>query len=255
MRIAGQVAPGASSADRQMAVQGQMAKDKSVLDFVMADLGRLQKKLPVQQRTKLEDHLTGLREYEQGLLRAGTGGTGPTVQLPNAPAMLDSTNIANFRKLCDQYHDLVKLCFQLDVTRTVTLLYGQGNQSYRSLHSTAHGGSADTLANGTREFMEMYGGWVKQLSEVKEIDGSSMIENMVMTMSSDVSERHNHANVPYVVWGGAKMGIKGGRVLRYPGRSTNDVMASLAKPFGVTLPEGKFGDPQHSQGPLPELVT
>jgi hypothetical protein len=253
MRIASQAVPMGNPVDRQAAIQAQLTKDKSVLDFVKADLGRLQMRLPTQQRVKLEDHLTGLREYEQSLMRAGTAGTGPAIKLPDAPAMLDSTNMANYMALCNQYHDLVKLCFQMDITRTVTILYGQGNQSYRSLHSTAHGGSADTLANGTRDFMTMYAGWVKSMADVKEADGSSLIENVVMTVSSDVSERHNHANVPYVVFGGGKMGIKGGRLLRYPGGASNDVMAALAKPFGVNLPGGKFGD--QGEGPLPELVT
>ena len=252
MRIASEAVPTGNPADRQMAIQAQLTKDKSVLDFVKADLGRLQGRLPKQQRVKLEDHLTGLREYEQSLVRAGTSGTGPIVKLPDAPAMLDSTNMANYIALCNQYHDLVRLCFQMDITRTVTILYGQGNQSYKSLHSVAHGGSADTLANGTREFMTLYANWVKTLADVKEADGSALIENMVMTMSSDVSERHNHVNVPYVVFGGAKMGIKGGRVLRYPGGASNDILAALAKPLGVNLPGGKFGD--QGQGPLPELV-
>jgi hypothetical protein len=253
MRIASEAVPTSTPADRQAALQTQLAKDKSVLDFVKADLGRLQGRLPMQQRVKLEDHLTGLREYEQSLMRAGTGGTGPVVKLPDAPPMLDSTNMANYMALCGQYHDLIKLCFQMDITRTVTFLYGQGNQSYKSLHSVAHGGSADTLAAGTKEFMTMYAGFVKKLADVTEADGSLLIENTVMTMSSDVSERHNHVNVPYAVFGGAKMGIKGGRVLRYPGGASNDVMAALAKPLGVTLPGGKFGD--QSSGPLPELVT
>ena len=43
--------------------------------------------------------------------------------------------------------------------------------------------------------------------------------------------------------GGKNMGIKGGRVLRYPGLASNDVFSSLAKPFQVELPDGKFGDP------------
>jgi hypothetical protein len=254
MRIASDAVPMGNPADRVAAVESQLAKDKSILDFVKADLGRLQMRLPMQQRVKLEDHLSGLREYEQSLTRSGTAGTGPTVKLPGAPPMLDSTNMANFMALCGQYHDLVKLCFQMDITRTVTILYGQGNQSYKSLHSIAHGGSADALSNGTKEFMGMYASFVKLLADAKDIDGtSSLIENTVMTMSSDVSERHNHVNVPYVVWGGAKMGIKGGRLLRYPGGSSNDVFAALAKPLGVNLPGGKFGD--MSTGPLPELVT
>ena len=77
---------------------------------------------------------------------------------------------------------------------------------------------------------------------------------MVMTLSSDVGEQHNHQNVPYLVIGGKNLGVKGGRALTYMGRASNDVFASLAKPLGLNLPDGKFGDPHHSQGPLPELV-
>ena len=76
---------------------------------------------------------------------------------------------------------------------------------------------------------------------------------MVMTYSSDVSERHNFINVPYLLFGGKNLGVKGGRVLRYPGYASNDVMSSLLKPFGVNMPV--FGDPAHAKGPLPELVT
>jgi hypothetical protein len=45
-----------------------------VLDFVKGDLDRLGKRLPGQQRPKLENHLTALREYEQSLMRAASGG-------------------------------------------------------------------------------------------------------------------------------------------------------------------------------------
>jgi hypothetical protein len=111
------------------------------------------------------------------------------------------------------------------------------------------------LADATKWFMEMMAGWVKDLASVKEIDGSSLLDNMVITLCSDVSEYHKHDNAPYLVFGGAKLGIKGGRCLRYPAGSTNDVFASLAKPFQVNLPDGKFGDPKQGQGPLAELVT
>jgi hypothetical protein len=61
----------------------------------------------------------------------------------------------------------------------------------------------------------------------------------------------NHNNVPFVMPGGSKLGLRGGRCLRYTGRATNDVWAAVAGAFGV--PMATFGDPKHSQGPLPEL--
>ena len=141
------------------------------------------------------------------------------------------------------------------LTRVVTILYSHGNNAWNGLHSTAHGGSADKLAMGTRQYMDMFGKYVKRLSAVPDFDGTPLIDNMVVTLSSDVSERHKHENVPYLVVGGKSLGIPGGRVLRYPGGASNDVFSSLIKPFQVDIPTGKFGDPMHAQGALKELVT
>jgi hypothetical protein len=177
------------------------------------------------------------------------------VKIAPSIEMIAPNNNANYPKLCDQYHDLVKLCFQLDLTRVATLLYGHGNQAYNGLHSTAHGGSADKLATATNWFMDMLAKYVQRLADVQDFDGQPLIDNMVLTLSSDVSERHDHVNVPYVVAGGKNLGIQGGRLLRYPGYASNDVFSSLLKPFKVDLPGSKFGDPVHAKGPLPEFVT
>ena len=96
--------------------------------------------------------------------------------------------------------------------------------------------------------------YLQRVASVQDFDGSPLIDNMVITLSSDVGEQHNHNNVPYLVMGGKNMGIKGNRALTYMGRASNDVFSSLAKPLGLTLPEGKFGDAHHAMGPLPEFI-
>jgi hypothetical protein len=80
-----------------------------------------------------------------------------------------------------------------------------------------------------------------------------LIDNTVITLSSDVSEYHKHDNVPFVVAGGKNLGIKGGRVLNYPGAASNDAFSALLKPLGITSTD-KFGDPAWAKGPLPEFV-
>ena len=255
MRIVSVAAPGASSPEQQANLMKELARKRSALDFMKSDLARLQGRLGTQQRGKLEDHLTALREYEQSLLRQQSAGPPKPVMLPPTIENVAPNSNANYPKICDQYHDLIKLCFQLDLTRVVTLLYGHGNQAYNGLHSVAHGGSADTLAKATNWFMDMTAKYVQKLADTPDLDGSPLIDNMVLTLSSDVSERHNHENVPFLTAGGKNLGIQGGRLLRYPGYASNDVFSSLLKPFKVDLPGAKFGDPVHAKGPLPEFVT
>jgi hypothetical protein len=252
-RIVELSAPGTSSSpEAQAMVAEQVKRDKSILDWVKGDVTRLQARLGTKQKVKLESHLTGLREFEQSLGMRANAGPRPQVTVPKTIEMVEANG--DFPKIFDQYHDLVKLAFQLDLVRTATILYGHGNQAWNGIHGRAHGGGWRDNRTHTKTQMALIAGYIKRCSEVIDFDGSPLIDNMVMTLSSDVGEQHNHTNVPYLVIGGKNLGIKGNRALTYMGRASNDVFASLAPPLGLTLPDGKFGDPAHCQGPLPELV-
>lgn len=256
-RVVEVAAPGSSPMEQQTNVVRELEKKRSVLDFVKNDLGRLQGRIGAAQKRKLESHLSGLREYEMSLMRQGTAGPRPAVMVPPTIEMVAPNTNANYGKLWDQYHDLVKLCFQLDLVRTATILYGHGNQAYSlgagGLHNLAHSNQAGPLAEGTKWFMGKIAGFTQSMAAVTDFDGSPLIDNTAITLSSDVSEYHNHVNVPYLLIGGKNLGVKGGRVMNYPGASSNDVISSLLKPLGVTDTD-KFGDPMRAQGPLPELV-
>jgi hypothetical protein len=251
-RIVELAAPRSSSPEAQAMVVEQIKRDRSVLDWVRGDVQRLQGRLGNKQRMKLESHLTGLREYEQALVKRETAGPGPNVDVPKTIEQVEANG--DFPKIFDQYHDLAKLAFQLDLVRTATILYGHGNQSWNGIHSRAHGGGWAGNRVHTRTQMELIAKYLQRVAAVQDFDGSPLIDNMVITLSSDVGEQHNHNNVPYLVMGGKNMGIKGNRALTYMGRASNDVFSSLAKPLGLTLPEGKFGDPHHAMGPLPEFI-
>jgi hypothetical protein len=239
--------------EAQGMVSEQLKRDKSVLDWVKGDVERLQGRLGAQQKKKLESHLTGLREYEQSLTMRASAGPRPAVDVPKTIEAIEGNG--DFPKIFDQYHDLCKLAFQLDLVRTATILYGHGNQAWNGIHGRAHGGGWRDNRTHTKTQMQLLAGYLQRCAAVTDFDGSPLIDNMVITLSSDVGEQHNHTNVPYLVCGGKNLGIKGGRALTYMGRATNDVFSSLAKPLGLTLPEEKFGDPQHALGPLPEFVT
>ena len=233
-------------------VTEQLKRDKSVLDFVKGDLERLQGRLGAKQKSKLESHLTGLREYEQALNMRATAGPRPKVDVPKMIEPIEAGG--DFAKIFDQYHDLAKLAFQLDLVRTATILYGHGNQAWNGIHGRAHGGGWRGNDVHTKTQIQLIANYVKRCAEVMDFDGSPLIDNMVMTVSSDVGEQHNHNNVPYLVIGGKNLGIKGNRALTYMGRASNDVFSSIAPKLGWTPPDGKFGDPHHAQGPLPEFI-
>jgi hypothetical protein len=240
----------------QEAAQRAIAEEKSVLDFIKGDLGRLSQRLPADQRPKLDSHLSALLEFERTLVPP----TGMPVTLPPPPESVPPNVSANHKKILDQFFGITKLAFQLDLTRVVTFMFGSANSQVaipgisgltKGIHPTAHDYSVAPLTAATAWYCDAVAKFVQDLATVKESDGSSVLDNTIIVMSSDVAQYHEFTNVPMVLFGGSKLGLKGGRCLKYTGRTPSDVWTAVSGAFGV--PMTAFGDPAYNKGPLPEL--
>ena len=76
---------------------------------------------------------------------------------------------------------------------------------------------------------------------------------------------HNHDNTPFVLVGGGGAGIKTNQLVRFlvnygpsatqNGRHPlhNDLLLTLAKAMGVSLPGGTFGTSSYCTGPIQEV--
>jgi hypothetical protein len=257
-RVFGDLAPGATGPDRARALERALAEERSVLDFLKGDLGRLGARLRPPERAKLDSHLEALRELERTLSRGATAATSVMV-----PPQLDPIRVndsADHKKVLSQFFTLTKLAFQLDLTRVVTFMFGSANSqvsfndipgSGKGLHPVAHDYEAAPLAAATRFYCQTVATFVQELATLQELDGSSVLDNTVVVLMSEVAQYHEFTNIPFVLLGGASLGLRGGRYLQYPGHTPSDAWAAVAGAFGV--PMATFGDPAYSKGPLPEL--
>jgi hypothetical protein len=259
-RVFANVMTGGGNPGAQEAALRAFQREKSVLEFIKGDLGRLNQRIPADQRPKLESHLNGLLEFERTLMPPSDGGVAPPVTLPPPPDMTPPNVSANHKKILDQFFATIKVAFQLDLTRIVTFMFGSANSQVaipgitgltKGIHPTAHDYSVAPLTQATAWYCDFVAKFVQELSMIKESDGSSILDNTIIVMSSDVSQYHEFTNVPMVLFGGSKLGLKGGRVLKYTGRTPSDVWTGVSGAFGV--PMTAFGDPLYNQGPLPEL--
>jgi hypothetical protein len=258
-RLFSSLVPASTGGDQKAALDKALAREKSVLDFVGGDLARLNQRLPVAQRPKLDEHLAGLRELERTLDRPVVAGT-----LPGPPEVVVPNISTNHKKIVDQYMALIKLAFQFDVTRVITFMYASGNSQVSlgdfmpgyavgALHRLAHAFKAPALTQATRWYCQLTAAFINDLAAVKEADGSSLLDSTMVPFFSEVGQYHEHNDVPFALFGGKKFGLTGGRCLTYPGRAPNDVWVPVAKAFGVDLKT--FGDPALNAGPLPELFA
>jgi hypothetical protein len=225
-------------------------EDRSILDAVNADVGRLRGKLGGKDRGKVDQYLEAVRDVERRLQRAEaqSGQDIPDLQGPGGVPSVFS----DYYKLMA---DLMVLAWQTDMTRVNTFQMGHemSLRSYPELgftdshHSqTHHHGEQDKIAkviqiNTLHTKMMAY--YLGKLRDTADGDGSLLDHSMIMygAALSDAN-LHLYTDLSIFLVAGGVNGIKGGQHIKYPARTplTNLLVTMLDK-AGVPNVE-KLGD-------------
>lgn len=108
------------------------AQRKSVLDTVLKDFNRLNAKLGGTDKTRLDKHMTLVREVEQQI-QAGSGGPGTTTCMkPTAPSFTDDQVKANAQlpTIGKTVMDLLVAGLACDTTRVASVVWSPGESFY-----------------------------------------------------------------------------------------------------------------------------
>jgi Protein of unknown function (DUF1552) len=224
---------------------------QSVLDSVKADTEALKKKLGQRDLQKVDEYQSGISEIEKRLQSAGGGGgAGPVCKPGTRPS-----NGNDLREKTTSMMDIIALAFQCDQTRVASfMLQNGGNYSNFSFlgineahHEISHHGNnqdkINQLAKIAQWEISQYAYLVRKLKAMKEADGSTVLDNSLLILSSEVSNSniHTHDDLPVLVAGKGGGGFNPGRHVRYPNgtRIANLYVAAL-KALGTG--ETSFGD-------------
>jgi len=246
----------------------QQAERKSVLDAVMQSYGKLNPKLGATDKTKLDEHLSNVRDLEMRLA-APTTTTGPACVKPASPGTVDYKSNASFPTVGKLQMDLLVMAMACDLTRVGTIQWEQsvGNVRFtwvdpsitRGHHDMSHDGNdvtatIDQLTKINTWYASQLNYLVQSLKNAKEADGSSMLDNTLIVWVNELSRGnvHSHDHMPFVLAGGAGGALRTGRFLSYAKSvSHNNMLVSLMNLMG--LPDATFGDPAFCTGPLVNL--
>lgn len=223
---------GISEAERLRRLQYR----SSVLDHASDDAIALQRVLGNDDRNRLDEYLTGVRELEQRL----AGGASNACLPPSRPA--DGDVEGNI----DTMSELTAVALSCNLTRFVTFMLANGgsNRSHAFLgapgahHEISHHQDLPenleklTLIN-TWE-VERLGVLLRHLRDVPEGDGT-LLDNTLVMFGSDVSDgnRHNHDDLPILLAGGGGGTIPGGRHLRANDEACDKLFVSMLRAAGV----------------------
>ena len=203
----------------------------SVLDANLAEVRQLEKKMGSEDKGRMDQYLTSVREAEIRTRRADAWLDTPLPIISDADRKRTNRDIA--ATMAGDYfrtvYDLMVLAFQTDVTRVATFSLGGEGDAFaipeigitESRHQLSHhGGDAgymEKLTNYDTFAIEQFGYFLTRLSETKDLNGKPLIGSTMALFGSGMSYGHSHgnANLPLVFAGGTDLGLKHGSHLDF----------------------------------------
>jgi hypothetical protein len=248
----------------------------SVLDAVGRQYQSLAPRLARDDKLKLEQHLTAIRDVERRLDNAG-GAIGGSCQLPMLGDEIDLNSPSNYPAIGKLQTDLLVMAMRCDLTRVATLQWSAStnNKPYPYLmydagdgpkpiagdeHVMGHQPDSDVHAWGAlrvirRWYMEQFAYLLEALDSTPEGDGT-MLDHTVVMLGSELARgnTHSHTDAPFLLAGSASGYFKTGQHLSFEGKHPhNNLLVSLLNSMGVDT--NTFGMPEYCTGPLDGLTA
>ncbi|MCI0572588.1 MAG: DUF1552 domain-containing protein [Myxococcaceae bacterium] len=222
-------------------------RHQSVLDTVREDAQRLNARLGLNDRRRMEEYLTGVRELERRM-----------TQLDAAPACTPGappSPVVDIRDHTRAMLELMVLALKCDMTRVITFMMGNGASSRRfpflgysgQHHALSHHQNdpekiAAIVDINTWEVSQL-ASFLQRMSTSTEPDGSTLLESSVVLFASEMGDgnTHDRRNIPVLLAGRAGGQLHPGRHLRVPsGQPLASLYLSLLGMLGVHV--GSFGE-------------
>jgi hypothetical protein len=237
---------------------------RSVLDTVQAQFASFSPRLSSDDRKKLDAHLTLVRDVERRLTDVTSE---RACSAPSAPPTLDPQNPSDMPLIADLELDMLAAAFACDLTRVASfqistslnrIAYPWLNNSTLEGHTLSHAGPSDTEAHDELVSRQTWHAGrlahlLTRLSEIQEVDGTSVLDNTLVVWGNEVSQgnTHSHANMPFLLVGGG-WHFRTGRFVQNQGLPHNNLLVSVLNAMGISA--STFGDPAFCTGALSGLV-
>jgi hypothetical protein len=256
------------------------AQRKSVFDSSIGEIERLKGLLGADDRTKLDAHLTAMRDVETRLV--GTPQTGTGTGTGTVTACTQPTLAAADLGVDDQYlqagknqMDLAAAALACDQTRILTFQWSYSESEHlfqflklnnAAISGNHHAISHDFASSGTNYnaynaiqtwYAEQVAYFLGKLDSYKEGD-RTLLDNTIVLWATEIGEstQHDLTMMPYVLAGSAGGAFTAGRYLDFSSsrKDNNQLLVSIAHAMGDTSLNA-FGDASGATGPLSALTA
>lgn len=276
--------PAMAAAMPDQAAERARARNKSILDFVNADISTFRSRVNSEDRAHLDLYLDSLRDVEKRVTGTGTtmgGGGGVCMpdglkgkigMLPVTPKQNDDNSPAgmadNLRQNGEMMVDLISAGFACGTQRVASILWQGASEGLDPVkntgspdhHSVSHTSDFDHWKQIDLWYAERFAYTLDALKKV------NMLDKTIVVWVTEIAQGHECGDFVHIVAGGQALGIKTNQHVLYKFNGNPGDKAVLKDPANKSLanlwvtvqnamglPGDTFGDPKYSDGPLMEL--
>jgi hypothetical protein len=233
------------SPDEVKAQARRLADGRSILDDVAAEAKRLGSGLGTEDRGKLDEYATSVRDLEKRLAQDEIWFKKPKPKVDAAPPK-DIAQAADLIGRTKLLFDLTHLAIQTDSTRLITIMLGGSTHAppipgvTLGHHDLSHHGKEPTKLEQLKivelETMKTFHGLLTKLKGTKE-EGASLLDRTTLFLGSNLGDGSSHAvkNLPVLLAGG---GFKHGQHLAFDPQNPPplcNVFVSMLQRLGLPI--------------------
>lgn len=244
---------------------------RSALDHALTEVSSLRTRLGLTDRDRLDSYQESLRDIERRLSMLSTsspaGAAAASCIQPTLGGAINVAAEANYPKIGQLQMDMAVAALQCNVTRVVSLQFGNSNDqcaySWLGVNNLGHDLSHNNNncdPSGSKKvtvydwYSQQFAYLLGKLQGVQE-GGGTLLDNTVVLWASEFGESNGHSNqnLLWLLMGNAAGYFKSGQVLDLKNRSVNDLHVSLQNAFGIA--DTSFGNAKYCKGALSEVVA
>jgi hypothetical protein len=231
-----------------------------VTDLVLADAKALSKKLGSDDRETLDEYMTMIRDIEIRIEKLQQLISSADIKIPK-------NEVLPRRDYIRLQADLMLLALQMGITNVCTFMIGPERWDASLLYEDVfpkpvqhHNMTHNQKGDGYKELqkidifhMEQYAYVLSRMKSIKEADGSSLLDNSLVTYGAGLGDgaTHQYYDLPLIVAGKAQGQIKQGRFIQCKSGTLNSNMwLTIAQLMGLEM--DNFAD---SNGVISDLWT
>ena len=204
----------------------RLTRRGSILDVVAEDAQRVNSKLGSEDRTKLDEYLTAVRQVEVRTERAESWLNIPKPKIDPADEsrLTRKVELTRVREYHSLFNELMVLALRTDSTRVITcMICSESNGGAipdigisQARHGLSHhNGDPEQLRRLTETdtfLVEQFSDFLDRLKSVQE-EGRSLLDTTQVLWGSGMAYGHSHgnANLPTLLAGGRSLGYQHGQ--------------------------------------------